>query len=687
MFEENRNLNAHNLGNVQAQPRFENVNLNNGGIELGPIREVQYVVPQAQLNVVEQNRQNDNRNNSKYMTKCFIAIIIIFMIASSICFVINDRNIQENKTTIELLQVNADEKSSNQRDPQGNPVVTPTFFVEDNKLYSSASPEPIFDFSELQGPTGGKGDTGDKGDTGEKGDPGITPQLTVKDNKLFSSTSSEPLLDLSKFKGQQGENDLAPKLYVEDNKLFSSTSTEPIFDLDKLKGDTGKDGMDATCKSAGFPIIENHEYSKMKLATGVDLIGIGYDPIRDSYGGSFLEKSFSEMKIVTDPIDDQSHKSYDYVDRFDHNFKHNVEASASTYRDINMYRKSKTSGAGGSVGWSSFLSASASKSKTTAMTFLSEGNNAVIEYTMVDQLYEITSEQDLKKYVKQEYIDAVTNLPKYNKNDKSIVDKYDLVSYLWKDFVVNYVALGGMVLQQSIINNAAKYYEKYSKANMEGGVSGGWGPFGGSASKSKSSYSSSKDIDLKSDTTTHVLVFGANAKGDLNNPSESITNMENWGHAEWQKHFDRTEKSPTKISENVIPVWYLLEGDNQEKMMDYLEDKYGSGSDDIYKMTTYFNNELRRIEDVFKNKQDDLEKKMSEIKVSQRRHARDWVTCGNDRNCDSHGKSRSTNSLPSIDEMCNSDEIPEVQKSVIDHEFGSFTNYVITCWSIEITLS
>ena len=476
---------------------------------------------------------------------------------------------------------------------------------------------------------------------------------------------------------------MAPKLYVEDNKLYSSASPEPIFDFGNLKG---KDGMDATCKSAGFPVIENHEYSKMKLATGVDLIGIGYDPIRDSYGGSFLEKSFSEMKIVTDPIDDQSHKSYDYVDRFDHNFKHNVEASASTYRDINMYRKSKTSGAGGSVGWSSFLSASASKSKTTAMTFLSEGNNAVIEYTMVDQLYEITSEQDLKKYVKQEYIDAVTDLPKYNKNDKSIVDKYDLVSYLWKDFVVNYVALGGMVLQQSIINNAAKYYEKYSKANMEGGVSGGWGPFGGSASKSKSSYSSSKDIDLKSDTTTHVLVFGANAKGDLNNPSESITNMESWGHAEWQKHFDRTEKSPTKISENVIPVWYLLEGENQEKMMDYLEDKYGSGSDDIYKMTTYFNDELRRIEDVFKNKQNDLEKKMSEIKVSQRRHARDWVTCGNDRNCDSHGKSRSTNSLPSIDEMCNSDEIPEVQKSEIIDPY-SFTNYVITCWSIEITLS
>ena len=676
MLNNNQNLNNKNLNNQ---------NLNNGGIELGQVREVQYVPQQvahapaqAQTRYLYQCQTAPDNQKSKYINKCFIAIIIIFMIASSICFIINDRNIQENKTTIELLKVNADEKSSNQRDPQGNPVVTPTFFVKDNKLYSSASPEPIFDFSELKGSTGGKGDTG------EKGDPGITPKLTVKDNKLFSSTSTEPLLDLSKFKGQQGDNDLALKLYVEDNKLYSSTSPEPIFDFGNLKG---KDGMDATCKSAGFPVIENHEYSKMKLATGVDLIGIGYDPIRDSYGGSFLEKSFSEMKIVTDPIDDQSHKSYDYVDRFDHNFKHNVEASASTYRDINMYRKSKTSGAGGSVGWSSFLSASASKSKTTAMTFLSEGNNAVIEYTMVDQLYEITSEQDLKKYVKQEYIDAVTDLPKYNKNDKSIVDKYDLVSYLWKDFVVNYVALGGMVLQQSIINNAQKYYEKYSKANMEGGVSGGWGPFGGSASKSKSSYSSSKDIDLKSDTTTHVLVFGANAKGDLNNPSESITNMENWGHAEWQKHFDRTEKSPTKISENVIPVWYLLEGENQEKMMDYLEDKYGSGSDDIYKMTTYFNNELRRIEDVFKNKQDDLEKKMSEIKVSQRRHARDWVTCGNDRNCDSHGKSKPTYSLPSIDEMCNSDEIPEVQKSVINHEYGSFSSYVITCWSIEITLS
>ena len=89
---------------------------------------------QAQLNVVEQNRQNDNRVNFKYMTKCFIAIIIIFMIATSICFVVYDRNVQQNKTSIELLKSEVDNQSSNQNGAQGDPGDTLTFFVEDHNL-------------------------------------------------------------------------------------------------------------------------------------------------------------------------------------------------------------------------------------------------------------------------------------------------------------------------------------------------------------------------------------------------------------------------------------------------------------------------------------------------------------------------------------------------------------------------
>ena len=637
----NQTLNNQNLNNQ---------NLNNGGIELGPIREVQFVVPQAQLNVVEQNRQNDNRNNFKFMTKCFIAIIISFMIASSICFVVNDRNVQQNKTSIELLKSKVDNQSSNQRDPQENPVVTPTFFVEDNKLYSSTSTDPILDLSEIEGPTGGKGDTGDKGD------PGITP-----------------------------------KLYVEDNKLFSSTSLEPLIDLTELKGDNGKNGMDATCKSAGFPVIENHEYSKMKLATGVDYIGLGYDPITDTHGASFLDQSFSEMKVVTDPIDGELHKSCDYINRYDHNFKHNVIASASTFRDINMYRNSKTNGAGGSVGFSSFLSASASSSKTKAMISLSEGNKVVIEYTMMNKLYEITAEQDLTNNVKQEYIDAVTDLPEYDKNDNSIVNMYDHLSYLYKDFVVTFVVLGGMITQQSIVSNANKYYSKYSSENIEGGVSGGWGPFSGSVSASTNTYSSSLDSELKSDITTHVFVSGGNAKGDLDNPSESISNIANWGDVEWQSYYDRTEKSPTKISERVIPVWYLLKGDNQKKMRDYLEDKYGTEKQDIYSMTSYFNDELSRIEDGFKSKQDELEKKILGISVPNKAaikwYPRNFAICGNDLNCDDRNqrgknwyyKDRPYPSRNSGTKLCNSDELME--------SFEYSHGYLITCWRPEIILS
>ena len=634
---------------------LNNQTLNNGGIELGQIREVQYVVPQAQLNVeeqaqlnvVEQNRQNDNRVNFKYMTKCFIAIIIIFMIATSICFVVYDRNVQQNKTSIELLKSEVDNQSSNQKGAQGDPGDTLTFFVEDNKLYSSASADPILNFSEFQGLTGGKGDTGDKGD------PGITPEL-----------------------------------YVEDNKLFSSTSSEPLIDLKELKGDNG---MDATCKSAGFPVIENHEYSKMKLATGVDNIGLGYDPITDTHGASFLDQSFSEMKVVTDPIDYQSHKYYDYINRFDHNFKHNAIASSSTYRDINMYRKSKTNGAGGSVGFSSFLSASASSTKTKAMTSLSEGNKAVIEYIMMDQLYEITAEQDLTNYVKSEYIEAVDNLPDYDKDDNSIVDIYNHLSYLWKDFVVIFVGLGGMIIQQSILSNANKYYSKYSSENIEGGVSGGWGPFSGSASASKSTYSSSLDSELRSDITTQSFVFGANAKGDLDNPSESITNIANWGNTEWQKHFDRTEKSPTVITERVIPVWYLLKGDNQKKMKDYLEDKYGTEKQDLYSITNDFNDELSRIEDGFKNKLDELEKKILGISVPNKAaikwYPRNFAICGNDLNCDDRNqrgknwyyKDRPYPSRTSGTKLCNSDELME--------SFEYSHGYLITCWRPEIVLS
>ena len=508
----NQTLNNQNLNDQ---------NFNNGGIELGQIREVQYVVPQAQLHVVEQNRSNDNRINFKFkfIRDLIFGVSIITLYAFSIY---NYNNITKSSC---------------------------------NCSYND---------------TGG-------GDT--------------------SSVSSS----LPFFSVESNDNLKTVKLHNPDNSVISFVVKN---------GTDGLKGKDAICKSAGFPIVDNHEYSKMKLATGVDYIGLGYDPITDTHGANFFDPSFSEMKVVTDPIDGESHKYYDYVNGFDHNFKHNAIASSSTYRDINMYRKSKTNGAGGSVGFSSFLSASASSTKTKAMTSLSEGNKAVIEYIMMDQLYEITAEQDLTKYVKSEYIEAVDNLPDYDKNDNSIVDMYNHLSYLYKDFVVTFVGLGGMIIQQSIISNANKYYSKYSSENIEGGVSGGWGPFSGSASASKSTYSSSLDSELRSDITTQSFVLGANAKGDLDNPSESITNIANWGNAEWQKHFDRTEKSPTIITERVIPVWYLLKGNNQKKMKDYLEDKYGTEKQDLYSITNGFNDKLKKVSTEFEEKREDLEKKL-----------------------------------------------------------------------------
>ena len=239
---------------------LNNINLNVDGIELGQAKEVQYVPqPTAPVanNYVQAPAQAQvntrylypcqvplDKQKNKYMTKVFIAIIMIFMIVSSICFVVNDRNVQQNKNSIELLKTEVDNQSSNQRDHQGDPVDTLTFFVEDNMLYSSKSTDPIFDFSQL------------KGLTGEKGENGITPNLYVEDDRLYSSTSSKPLIDFGKFKG---ENGLAPKLYVEGNKLYSSTSPEPIFNLDELKGGTGEKGNNGKDGQPGHsPEIDIH---------------------------------------------------------------------------------------------------------------------------------------------------------------------------------------------------------------------------------------------------------------------------------------------------------------------------------------------------------------------------------------------------------------------------------------------
>ena len=170
-------LNNQNLNNLNL-----NNNINVDGIELGQAKEVRYVhqptappeahtYAQEQTSYLHQCQTAPNNEKNKFINKCFIAIIIIFMIASSICLVINDRNIKENKTTIGLLQGDVDNQSSNQDDPPGHPDVTPKFFVEDNELFSSTSPDPIFSFENL------------------KVVEGDTPKLSVEDNKLVCSTS------------------------------------------------------------------------------------------------------------------------------------------------------------------------------------------------------------------------------------------------------------------------------------------------------------------------------------------------------------------------------------------------------------------------------------------------------------------------------------------------------------------
>ena len=171
--------------------------------------------------------------------------------------------------------------------------------------------------------------------------------------------------------------------------------------------------------------------------------------------------------------------------------------------------------------------------------------------------------------------------------------------------------------------------------------------------------------------------------------------MENWSNSDWQSHFDRNEKNPTKISERIIPSWYLLEGENRKKIKSYILDKYGSEAEDIYDMKLRHSEEYREIN----KKQDNLEKRLSEVEIPQsvkiNTRGRDWGICGDDKTCDSQDEHKWIDGLPDFhndgDHPCNTGpggEIPEISYSCGASKFGSASNckHRVTCWVQEVVI-
>jgi hypothetical protein len=588
MLNNNQNLNNKNLNNQ---------NLNNGGIELGQVREVQYVpqqvahVPaQAQTRYLYQCQTAPDNQKSKYINKCFIAIIIIFMIASSICFIINDRNIQENKTTIELLKVNADEKSSNQRDPQGNPVVTPTFFVEGNILYSSTSPEPIFNLDKL------KGGTGEKGNNGKDGQPGHSPEIDIH----TENGNLKVIVD-----GKEKTN-------IDLNQKLLTIFKEKGLRVEERDGQLMMGNLDGTWVKINVKTHSIGEYMAMPECPGVKQAGKTYDPIKDEFFSGIFEESYQKRHTYNNHFDDVC-RFPDFVKTIESDFKANQKATSNTITSREQYQQTKSNGASASVGYGMFFSANVNTVTEKSMNAFSSSGAAIVQTSLNHQLHVVTIEPlAASKYIRSDILKMVEDLPtNYLENLSDYERFFEVVKGY---FVVSKENVGGSILSESTIENWNSLSRKYTSADIEGGVTASIGLFGGSAGGSSSDYQSSMDSDFINSLSTSTVIFGGDATGDLTSPSETITNFKNWDNKEWQKYFERVKKSPTVIGLNVDPLWVYFEGDNREKIKDYMLYYFGTTEDTKYRMRSdiAFANkkidELRGVQSEAKKKIDDVVK-------------------------------------------------------------------------------
>ena len=654
-------LNGRNLGNVQAQPRFDNINLN--GLELGRIKEATPVPPTApapphyssledEWRREQKDKIEENRNRIKSLNTCSKLWIILFVIGLGSLAIFA----AHNSGRIDKIDSNDTTDSESKVVDQGDPGDTLTFFVEDNKLYSSKSTDPIFDLSQL------------------KGVPGTTPNLYVEDDKLFSSTSSKPLIDFGEFKG---ENGLAAKLYVEDNKLYSSTSSEPLFDLEKLRGIQGKEGISGHTpeldihtegsnlkidvdgkektsidlhqelvsyflenglnvqerdgqlmiekpdKTWGKVNVKTHsigEYMAMPECPGVKQAGKTYDPIKDEFFSSIFDDTYQKRHTYNNHFDDAC-RFPDFVKSIESNFKADQRATSNTITSREQYQQTKSNGASASVGYGMFFSANVNTLTEKSMNAFSSSDSAIIQTSLNHQLHVVTIEPLMaSQYIRSDILKMVEDLPS---NFLENLSEYERFFEVVKGyFVVSKENVGGSILSESTIENWDSLSRKYTRSDIEGGVSASIGLFGGSAGGSSSDFQSYKDSNFRNSLSTSTVIFGGDATGDLTSPKEVIVNFKDWGNEEWQAYFERVKKSPTVIGLNVDPLWVYFEGDNREKIKDYMLYYFGTTEDTKYRMRSdiAFANkkidELRGVQSEAKKQIDNVVKKVDDNKSS-----------------------------------------------------------------------
>ena len=307
----------------------------------------------------------------------------------------------------------------------------------------------------------------------------------------------------------------------------------------------------------------------------------------------------------------------DFVKTIESDFKANQKASSNTITSREQYQQTKSNGASASVGYGMFFSANVNTVTEKSMNAFSSSGAAVVQTSLNHQLHIVTIEPlSASKYIKSDILRMVEDLPtNYLENLSDYERFFEVVKGY---FVVSKENVGGSILSESTVDNFDSFSNKYSKSDIEGGVSASIGLFGGSAGGSSSDYQSSMDSDFINSLSTSTVIFGGDATGDLTNPKEVIVNFKDWGNEEWQAYFERVKKSPTVIGLNVDPLWVYFEGDNRNKIRDYMLYYFGTTEDTKYRMRSdidFANKkivELRTDQSKANKKIDDIEKKVKD---------------------------------------------------------------------------
>ena len=227
----------------------------------------------------------------------------------------------------------------------------------------------------------------------------------------------------------------------------------------------------------------------------------------------------------------------------------------------------------------------------------------------------MTLTYQLSKYLRPALIEEVDNLPldfSTNENLKKYSDLFSRVPlfFTWKE------------TQGASINSITTFDESVVKDNSYSdetlSLVAEASAFGWNAKYEQNDQvkKATQNSLLISGGSQHTYVNGGQAVNDVDNPLTSITNINNFGPAEYQSFMAGVYNSPAVTEMSVYPLYYAFEGNNRDKIYNYMVYKYGLASEkkdayesELEKIMTLNNNKLDEIQnDLESNKKNNEEK-------------------------------------------------------------------------------